>query len=697
MTWTGRLRGWLRSERASGRASIAVVVVIAVLATLYRFPLLDSVPPGLNFDEGGEGVAALDVWNGHYRIWWPIGGGKEPLMAYAMLVFFNLFGVTRLALRAYDATLGVLGVLACYWLAREMFRAPGQQSRYVPAMSALGLAFLFCHVNYSRIGFRAFSMPAVETAALALMWRALNRVDTPRRWWYFGGAGFFVGLGAYTYLAGRFVPVGIALFFAAEAVVARVGRRRPLLLRFRRELALMVGVAVLVFAPLGAYFATHPAAFLERAGSVSIFNPDWNHGDLRGTLARTLAQTLGTFVGATGDPLLLSNIPGRPMLGPVQGALFLLGVAVSIRRLKEPAYLFLLAWWPVMLLPGVLAPENPPHHLRIIGSWVGAVIFVAVGLWAALEWAEGLLQKRGAQKAARYLCPVVVVVFYLLVAWRTYHDYFRVWADSPGLYMAFDVYAEELADEIVADDEPGVVYVIPMDLRAAHEARHYSLDFLYVSRGGQTPYHYLVVDENTIAGDLTAFAEGKRVLRVVSWKEDKHVEADAREMVRFLLATGAEFAGARERRVYRVETYLLPTDHARFELPRTTIPSADVFGGVLRLNGVGYTGTVHAGDPVAAVLGWERIGEARKNYKVSLRLVDSGGKLIAQKDRSLMHNWHQGVTGWAEGEPVNEYYLLELPEDAPAGEYRLLVLVYDPDTLEPLGPEVELGRVFVDI
>ena len=84
------------------------------------------------------------------------------------------------------------------------------------------------------------------------------------------------------------------------------------------------------------------------------------------------------------------------------------------------------------------------------------------------------------------------------------------------------------------------------------------------------------------------------------------------------------------------------------------------------------------------------------DYKASLRLVAGDGRLVAQKDRFLRHNWHQGTHLWPP-ETVNEYYLL--PPVAP-GEYELRVLVYHPETLAPLatesGSEVSLGMVRVE-
>ncbi|RME45272.1 MAG: hypothetical protein D6796_10710, partial [Caldilineae bacterium] len=298
------------------------------VAIAFRFPRLDSLPPGLNFDEGGEGIAALDVTRGVLRLWWPIGGGKEPLMAYMVQPLFALFGPTRLALRLYAALWGVATVLATYFLAAQLFpprRKDDPLAPLLPAAAALGLATAFWHVAYSRIAFRAISNPAVEALALGFLWRGLR---TGRRR-DFVLAGICTGGLIYTYQAGRFVPLAIALFFGVESLRAWRAGVRPLLVRRWRGLATMVGAAAVVFLPAALFFLQHPAVFVERGRAASIFNPAMNHGDLWGTLWHTTLTTLGTFLSLTGDPNSLGNIPGKPELSPLLAALFVLGVILS--------------------------------------------------------------------------------------------------------------------------------------------------------------------------------------------------------------------------------------------------------------------------------------------------------------------------------------------------------------------------------
>jgi 4-amino-4-deoxy-L-arabinose transferase-like glycosyltransferase len=753
------LRRWLSGPRGG------LLLVVAV-AALLRYPGLDFIPPGLSFDEAGNGVAALDVAHGQYHLWWPIGGGKEPLIAYLLQPLFWLFGPTRLALRLYAATMGLITVAGTYWLAWELFAKPEKswkigrlegwktgrlgtkrssnlptfQSSILPLLAALGLATAFWHVAYSRIAFRALAMPAVEVLALAWLWRAL-RIAGPLggragRWRHFAGAGFLLGLGLYTYPSGRFVPVALALFFSVEALLARFRRERPLLISHFWGLALSAAVGLLVFSPLALFFVQHPGTFLERAETVSIFDPAWNQGDLWGTFLHTVLVTLGAFAGLTGDANPMGNLPGRPMLGLMLAPLFWLGVAISIWQaihhasdkpptasapissLQSPApYLFLLCWWPILLLPGILAPEGAPHYLRIIGTAPATYILVGVGLVQVAEfiprvgeWASQRVGESAGQQipasaqvrvgesasGARQFIDLLtrefagwLILIFLLIGLVTARDYFVRWAKLPELYMAYDVYAVELVEQMAAETDPSVAYIIPMDLRAGHEARHYTLDFLYQ---GDIPYYYLPVDETTAAARLTEAAAGHRTLRVVRWLQDKHAAADEREVVTFLLTTTAQLVEEETYPAYRIQTWVLPSAHTAFALPAIERTVDATFSDVLRLEAASVS---PMGETVAVALRWAPLAAIDVDYKASLRLVSPDGNVVSQKDRFLRHNWHQGTSLWP-SETVNEYYLLP---PVPPGEYELWVVVYHPETLAPLvvdgNVEVSLGTVQV--
>ncbi|MBN1995514.1 MAG: hypothetical protein JW953_22695 [Anaerolineae bacterium] len=698
------------------------IILLATFLRLYHLPVL---PPGLNFDEAGNGVAAFDVLRGEPKLWWRIGGGKEPLWPYLMAASTTILGNIPLALRLPAALVGILSVAAVYPLGLVLFGGANRQgcphARLISLLTMLGLALSAWHLHFSRLGFRAILLPLFSTLGFYFLWRSIVRSQEPgtgrRIFFALVLSAFFVALAVYAYLAARLLLLAPLLFFALHwlNVFARSHRAgSPPMAAFTRPLLLLISkflfLLFLFLSPLLVYFLFHPADFMTRSTAVSIFNPAWRQGDLFGAAGRVLTLTLGTFVGFTGDPNPLVNLPGQPAVPVLLASFFLLGVLVSLYRLIRPRpllsanpYLFLLCWWAVMLLPALLAPEGAPHHLRLIGAIVPTYLFIAVGMTAA----AGLLVKL-ISSILRYpkyaLCPhllsatcyLLPAICYLLLALQTYSNYFLRWPAAVDFTLPFDLYAVRLANDI-AQAPPDTVYVLPMDIRAGPEARHYTLDYLLASYR-PSAYIYLPVDEHNAETLLTTRAvAGKNELRLVRWTADKHHEADAKEIVAFLLQTNAVLVTRESYPVYDLETYTL-NRNASFTLPAITQPIGATFDNLLRLDAAFIPPTAAPGHSLPVALTFAPLAQMEADYKVSLRLISPNGERVAQKDRVLLHNFHQGTSLWPP-ETANEYYLLPIPSDAQPGQYTVGVVVYHPDTQAPLLAgglvEVPLGAVWV--
>ncbi len=695
------------------------LLIILLVAAFLRFYQLPDLPPGLNFDEAGNGVAALDILNGAPKIWWPIGGGKEPAWPYLVALSTAIWGATPFALRFPAALAGILTIAAVYPLVRVLFK--GQQAQTVALFTALGLAGSAWHLHFSRLGFRAVLLPLFSTLAFYFFWKYLH--NSPTRLAVHRLrlvlAALFIALAIYSYLAARLLPLVIILFFLLRWLLYRARPAHPVLL----QLLLLL---ILFLSPLIIYFLLNPADFVARSTAVSIFNPAWHRGDLPGAMWQTVALTLGTFLGAQGDANPLVNLPGQPALPWFLAVFLVVGILVALYKIfttyhllitfSPPAttlrptpplvsaspYLFLLCWWSVMLLPALLAPEGAPHHLRLLGAIVPTYILAAVGVVKATEWLDKLIHYalRHLPSATCYLLPAAC---YLLLLAQTTTHYFIRWPNSADFTLPFDLYAARLAADI-ARAPATVAYALPMDIRAGAEARHYALDYLlgcpwlaFPNAAGSN-YSYIPVDERNAQTLLRQVAAGKDELRVIRWTEDKHREADAKEIVAFLLATSAQPLGRESFPVYDVETYSLPAPLPpdAFTLPAIRQPVSLILDEVIRIDN-SYVSTTPTPDnrlPVALTLA--PLGPMETDYKASLRLVNTSGERVAQKDRVLLHNFHQGTSLWPP-ETVNEYYLLPVPPDTPPGEYTVTVVIYHPDTLAPLtaagAVEIPLGNI----
>ena len=127
---------------------------------------------------------------------------------YLAAVVMRLMGMGVLALRLTSALVGVATVLLIYVLARELFDdEPVIESHWLGLFAAALMATSFWHVSVSRYGFRAITLPLVQSLMLLALWRGLRF----NNWRWIVAAGVFCGLIAYTYLSSRIVPVALAV------------------------------------------------------------------------------------------------------------------------------------------------------------------------------------------------------------------------------------------------------------------------------------------------------------------------------------------------------------------------------------------------------------------------------------------------------------------------------------------------------
>ncbi|MBI1879691.1 MAG: hypothetical protein HYR94_15965 [Chloroflexi bacterium] len=666
-----------------------MIILIAAFLRLYQLPTL---PPGLNFDEAGSGAAALEILSGSPKLWWRLGGGQEPFWPYLAALSTAVLGHIPLALRLPAALIGILSVAAVYPLMLTFRLGQHRRDSHVIAvLTTLGLAVSGWHLHFSRLGFRAILLPLFSTLAFYFLWRGLtNCLKSDSNW--------NANLG----LPGK-ASLALQLFRQPLQGAVHVKGAAGSGFWFRGRRNSLVGPVVLAsfFVALAIY--SYLAARLLLLVPLLFFGLQWllirlKHFSSRKDNASTTISKNTLF--------LISYFLFFLLLFLAPLILYFIFNPADLTSLPS-AHLFLLCWWVIMLLPAILAPEGAPHHLRLIGTIVPTYALVAIGFVTTTSFFIKILSRRrhtirNTPYAIRlsYLLPATC---YLFVASQTYTHYFVRWPVSVDFTLPFDLYAVRLAADI-DQASPQVGYVLPMDIRAGVEARHYTIDYL-LDWPQPRPYTYIPVDERDAARLLTQAASGKNELRVVRWTDDKHREADAKEIVTYLLETSARLQGRDSFPVYDIETYILPNPQTVFTLPAITQPvgaiftSPDTGQGLLHLEIAFVPGSASIGVWLPVALTLAPLASMDVDYKASLRLISPTGERVAQKDRILLHNFHQGTSLWPP-EPVNEYYLLLVPSDTPPGDYTVAVVIYHPETQAPLLVnglvEAPLGQVSIE-
>jgi len=196
---------------------------------------------------------------------------------------------------------------------------------------------------------------------------------------------------------------------------------------------------------------------------------------------------------------------------------------------------------------------------------------------------------------------------------------------------------------------------------------------------------------------LAPLAESYQRLFVLYWGD---AESDPQRLVETWLAARAYKISDRWYGRVRLATYGVGS------LPEEPSVALDArWGESVRLNGYALLGGPFSpGDTLPVTLFWEAQDRIAERYKVTLQLLDGGGRLVTQVDTEPAAGLSPTDT-WQPGQTLADRYGLSLPLDLPPGRYTLVVALYHVITGErlpvllndkPAGDHISLGNVEVE-
>ncbi len=678
-------------------------------AAFLRFWRLDSLPPGLYHDEAYYALDALSLLEGktfplYYEGWelyaqdahaerpatptrFPVffegNYGREPLHVYLLALSITLFGVTPLAIRVVVAVSGVVGVWTTYLAAGALFKAdesneihasPFNAQRFIPALAAFALAILYPALTFSRFGIRAMHFVPIETLAVYCFWRGiaagvggygetargryghgiLRRVR-PDTWW-FVGAGFFLGLGLYTYAAARLLPLLFVVFVPLWFWRDRVALRQQW-----QAVGLMALVAAATAAPLLLFFARYPYFFIFRTGYVA----NKGLGAVPGKPWLTWLGNVGRVLAGLfwqGEGHLRHNLPGRPYLDVIQAFLFLSGLGQMARpapdktgsRWLSNRHLFLLIWLAVMLLPTIMSGDAP--HF---GRMTGAAPVIAIIIAAGAGWLMAFISQ---MRFSVFSPQSVLLLLFLLSTGITGYDYFVRYAHHPELPSFFYVADWELGQYAAAQSADTVMYLTPTQQEMA--------TIYYALSGQQERLHSYYAPDGVLP-------VGRSDVPALYFLRPGD-EATLQRLVAYFLTgvIGEAHTG--------FISFHVPPTAPRI---RTDHPADVSWGEQIRL--VGWSQTEVA-EQLEVTLTWQAEANMERAYTAFVHLLDSQGTLVAQLDRPP---GGYPTNDWQPGELVVDRYVVPLPGTLTSGTYTIETGFYYLPTLEPLGEPAPLGAV----
>lgn len=409
MTEPRRSSDEMKRRRVENIVFLLVLFLVGCLVVFYQFL---AIPKNTTFDEIEFAKLALQLGKQPYAPYSQLATGHATLYFYLILLSFKLFGVGLFALRFPAAVFGILNPLVFYLILKKLFRT----DYLLPFLLSLVFITLRWYFNFARFGFEVTFLLFLELTSLYFMFLYLEKKNLRS----LIISGVFAGLAYNSYQPGRifvFIPLFLLLSTLVKDVVIPVKTGLPwkgIQAKITSLIYFLVPFFLLIL-PLIVYLNIHKdTRFYQQ------FYPD-NHEmalEEKGQFfMRNLASTAGIF-SVNGDVNGRHNYPNKAALNPILGVMFLAGLLIAIKKIKERNNQLFILWFFLSLAPTLVTyPWENPNMLRTFTVIPSVIYFI--GLAIKQLYGISFLQKPVLKKV--FLIVIIIIVsvssFYEL---RTY-------------------------------------------------------------------------------------------------------------------------------------------------------------------------------------------------------------------------------------------------------------------------------------
>ncbi len=363
-----------RSRESFLPADIFWLTLIFIVAAFFRLYRIDELPYGLWIDE------TYSCWKGL------IGFEKDTLPPFHTqpLVRANEFDVTNLYLIAISTILKQFNasfymvkwfslapsfgiVLAMYCLGKWSF------GPWAGRLAALLIAMNSWQVTFARWGWLQQLYVCLALFAVAFYIRSY-KWKCPRS---AAICGLFLGLGFFTYIPIAITTATLLVLFVLSFF------EKDRLLRVK-QMAIAFFLLFLVFGPLWVYYIDNPGIFTSRAQTVGLSNELYEAKSLE-PLKQNIIK-YATMFHRPGENNPRHNIPWNPILEPITGGLFLIGLWLAAFRFYRPSERTLLLMFFAAVAGGVVSKAlEAPNSFRVGLAGPGLCLLAALPLASLCE------------------------------------------------------------------------------------------------------------------------------------------------------------------------------------------------------------------------------------------------------------------------------------------------------------------------
>jgi len=439
-----------------------ILMLLVILSSFLIFYQFTFIPKYLTFDEIEFTKLALSLSGKPYTPYSALATGHSTLYFYTLLFSLKTFGINVFALRLPAAIFGIFSVILFYFVSRLSFRSRLSRERNLEVDFSVAsllrndkwfaflLGFIFLtsrwFLNFSRFAFEPTFLLFLELTSIYFLLRSsiiLNEVKDLSRMrdnsnklrdssaspqndsFFLILSGLFAGLAFNSYTPGR-------IFFLLPLFLLTLKTLRTLKLY---KLVYFIIPFLIIIAPLTLYLSTTKETRVDQQFFLKNSKMTANE-KISGLWYNISSNTLMFFT--KGDINGRHNYPGKPALNPVLGILFVAGLIVSIKNIKNFYNQFFLSYFFLSLFPALMTyPWENPNMLRTFTVIPSVVYFVGQGIIviARSETTKQSLKLLRLPRSLWSLAMTVVIVFLILLSslyeLRTYFKYqAKVFQDS---------------------------------------------------------------------------------------------------------------------------------------------------------------------------------------------------------------------------------------------------------------------------
>jgi 4-amino-4-deoxy-L-arabinose transferase-like glycosyltransferase len=426
------------------RIELLLVTGLLLLAALLRTWDLARLPPGFSDNELAYLRMTETVHQRDVAVYYQVGDGHGRAGMYAVgnALVMEMLGGGLFGYRILPLWAGMLALALLYALARRLFGVP-------VALIALGVMSTNLRaVILARTASAEALMPAYVLLTLLVLAAAFNlrheiRFRTPTTSSFALLAVLFGAAGYLNYTGLVLGPLAVVFFVHLLITRQPMSRRVWSAAIFVIVLATVVAMPYLISTLREPKLSEPYLLWTERPHSL-------------GDGAQSVVNAIGSvFLQGDRDPS--RNLPGVPLVGPVMAVLLVVGLAVALRRWREPRYALVL----IVLAAGLLTDSWVGTETTFSADLVALpAVYILPGIGVMALWRE--LRGRGVQRAWQSVALILVVLLAANVI-AVGHHVFQDWRHDPQVAEVYHAHLGYLA--IYLDRTP---HGLPVSMCAAH-------------------------------------------------------------------------------------------------------------------------------------------------------------------------------------------------------------------------------------